>query len=296
MRTFIALLLCLVAGPSLAALDLVATTASLGMLAREVGGGGAGVQVSVLAPSDRDAHMLQAKPSMMRALRDADLVIALGAELETGWLPAATAGAGNPAILPGQMGYFEAAAQVPLLETGATADRAHGDVHPMGNPHLNLDPVRMARIGLALAERLGRLDPAGLAGYRERARAFSAAVDARLPGWRARAAGAPGAVLYHKDGNYLFALLGVPVLGYLEPVPGVPPTASHLGSLAGKLKGRRGVILRHGYQSPRGADMLAEALGWKVQVVELEPAKSADAGAYFGLIDQWVAALAAAGR
>ncbi|MFZ5482812.1 MAG: metal ABC transporter substrate-binding protein [Pseudomonadota bacterium] len=292
MRRLIALGLMLFAGPVLAALDVVSTTASLGMLAREIGG--PGVQVTVLAPPDRDAHMLQAKPSMMRALRDADLVIALGAELETGWLPAATAGAGNRTLLPGQIGYFEAAAQVPLLDAGGVADRAHGDVHPMGNPHLNLDPVRMARVGLALAERLGKLDPAGLAGYRERARSFSAAVEARLPGWRARAAGAPGAVTYHKDGNYLFALLDVPVLGYVEPVPGVPPTASHLQALAGKLKGQRGVLLRHSYQSPRGAETLAQALGWKVHVVELEPAKNADASSYFALIDQWVAALASA--
>lgn len=291
MRRLLVLIFLALAGPA-AALDIVATTASMGMLAREVGGDG--VKVSVLAPPDRDPHMLQAKPSMMRALRDADLVVALGAELETGWLPAATSSAGNPRILPGQPGYFEAAAQVPLLDAGSAADRAHGDVHPMGNPHVNLDPARMARIGLALAERLGKLDPSGLAAYRTRAKAFAAAVDARLPDWKAHAAGAPGAVLYHKDGVYLFALLGVPVLGYLEPVPGIPPTASHLNVLTAKLKGQRGVILRHGYQAAQGADKLAAALDWKVHVVELEPERAADAAGYFALIDRWVAALASA--
>jgi zinc/manganese transport system substrate-binding protein len=231
---------------------------------------------------------------MMRALRDANLVVAVGAELEVGWLPAAIQGAANGRLLPGRLGYFEAAAQVPLLDAGQAADRAHGDVHPGGNPHINMDPVRMAQAGLALAERLGKLDPAGLAGYRERAHAFSAAVEARLPGWQARAAGSPGALLYHKDGNYLFARLNVPLLGYIEPVPGLPPTASHLISLAAKIKGQRGVILRHGYQPAQGADKLAAALGWKVHVVALEPARNADAGAYFALIDQWEAALASA--
>lgn len=293
MRAIFALLLALLSQAAWA-LNVVATTTSMGMLAREVGGDG--VQVTVLAPPDRDVHMLQAKPSMMRALRDADLVVALGAELEVGWLPAASQGAANPRILPGRPGYFEAAAQVPLLEAGQAADRALGDVHPAGNPHVNLDPFRMAVIARALAERLGRLQPDQAAGYRERAERFAAAVDAHLPGWKARAAGAPGAVVYHKDGAYLLDLLGVPALGYVEPVPGVPPTASHLASLTGKLKGRSGVILRHGYQPAQGADRLADALGWKVHVVELEPPRGADAARYFALIDQWVDALAAAKR
>lgn len=274
------------------AMNVVATTASMGVLAREVGGDA--VRVTVLAPPDRDPHMLQAKPSMMRALRDADLVVAVGAELEMGWLPAAIGGAANPKLLPGRPGYFEAAAQVPLLEAGQAADRALGDVHPAGNPHVNMDPARMAAIARALAERLARLQPDRAAGFRERAARFATAVDARLPEWKARARGAPGAVLYHKDGDYLLSLLGLPVLGYVEPVPGVPPTASHLAGLTGKLKGRRGVILYHAYQPSRGPERLASALGWRAVVVPLEPEAGGDAQAYFRLVDAWVAALATA--
>lgn len=151
MRRLWVLLGLLAVGPAWA-LQVVATTASMGMLARTVGG--PQVQVSELAPPDRDAHMLQARPSMLRALRDAQLVVAVGAELEIGWLPAAISGAANGAIAPGRPGYFEAAAQVPLLDAGLAADRAQGDVHPGGNPHVNLDPLRMAAISKALAERL----------------------------------------------------------------------------------------------------------------------------------------------
>lgn len=274
------------------AMNVVATTSSMGMLARAVGG--ETVRVSVLAPPDRDPHMLQAKPSMMRALRDADLVVAVGAELEMGWLPAAIRGAANPKLLPGRPGYFEAAAQVALLDAGQVADRAMGDVHPAGNPHVNMDPARMAVIARALAERLGRLQPDQAGGFRERAARFAAAVDARLPDWKARARGAPGAVLYHKDGDYLLSLLGLPLLGYVEPVPGVPPTATHLASLTGKLKGRRGVILYHAYQPSQGPEKLASALGWQAVVVPLEPEAGGDAQAYFRLIDAWVGALATA--
>ncbi|MCX7674176.1 MAG: zinc ABC transporter substrate-binding protein [Thiobacillaceae bacterium] len=290
-RLLVALLLGLCA--SLAwALEVVATTASMGMLVRTVGG--PQVRVTVLAPPDRDPHQLQAKPSMMRALRDADLLVAVGAELEAGWLPAALDGAANPRLLPGRIGYFEAAAQVPLIDAGQPADRARGDVHPAGNPHVHLDPVRMSTIARALAERLVRLDPARAADYRARAEAFARTVQARLPAWRAQVAGSAGAVLYHKDGVYLLERLGLPLLGTLEPIPGVPPTARHLQGLIERLQGRKGVVLYHAYQPAQGPQRVAEALGWPVQVVPMEPPADADADGYLRLIDQWVAALALA--
>ena len=273
------------------ALQVVATTASMGMLARAVGG--PAVSVTVLAPPDRDPHQLQARPSMMRALRDADLVVAVGAELEVGWLPAALQGAANGRVLPGQLGYFEAAAQVPLLDKGV-ADRARGDVHPMGNPHVHLDPVRMADIARALALRLGRLDPARAGDYRARAEDFARAVATRLPAWQALAAGSGGAVLYHKDGIYLLDRLGLPLLGTIEPVPGVPPTAQHLASLIEQLRGRRGVVLYHPYQPAQGPQRVAKTLGWKAIAVPMEPPVNASPEDYFQLIDLWVAALAQA--
>lgn len=289
MRTLLTLLLAL-AAPAAFALNVVATTPSMGMLAREVGG--PMVRVEVLAPPDRDPHTLQARPSMMRALRDADLVVAVGAELEAGWLPAALQGAANPRILPGRPGYFEAAAQVSLLDAGRPADRALGDVHPTGNPHMHLDPSRMARIAQALAERLARLAPAHAQEARQRAQSFAAEVERRTPRWRQAVAGAPGALLYHKDGDYLLAFLGLPVLGYIEPVPGVPPTARHLEALIARLSGRKGVVLHLPYQPAQGPRHVASALGWPVVVVPMEPPKGADAAAYFQLIDAWVAALA----
>lgn len=289
MRTLLTLLLAL-AAPAAFALNVVATTASMGMLAREVGG--PMVRVEVLAPPDRDPHALQAKPSMMRALRDADLVVAVGAELEAGWLPAALQGAANPRILPGRPGYFEAAAQVSLLQAGQPADRALGDVHPMGNPHVHLDPARMARIAQALAERLSRLMPAQAQEARQRAQAFAAEVERRTPRWRQAVAGAPGALLYHKDGDYLLAFLGLPVLGYIEPVPGVPPTARHIEALIARLSGRQGVVLHLPYQPAQGPRHVASALGWPVVVVPMEPPKDGGAEDYFRLIDAWVSALA----
>lgn len=275
-----------------AALEIVATAPSLGALAREIAGPGS--QVTVLARPQQDLHRLQAKPSMMRRLRDADLVIAIGAELEMGWLPVAIASAANPRIQPGRPGYFEAAAQVDLLDQGGSADRAQGDVHPVGNPHVDLDPVRMAAVAQTLAGRLAQLDPAGADGYRARAQTFAALVDARTAAWQEQLAGAPGAVLYHRDAIYLLERFGVPLLGIIEPVPGVPPTARQVSALKAALAGRRGVILYTPYQSPQAPQALARDLGWTVVQLPLEPPADADGKGYLDHIGRWVAALAGA--
>jgi zinc/manganese transport system substrate-binding protein len=232
----------------------------------------------------------------MLALRRADLLIAVGADLEVGWLPAALRGAGNGRILPGQPGYFEGAAQIELLEAGQLADRSRGDVHPTGNPHFYMDPQRMAMLAMALAERLAQADPANAPRYAAGAETFAAAVRARVPGWQQAAAGAPGVVLYHRDVNYLAAFLNVPVLGYLEPIPGIPPTASHLRDLVQRLSGTRGVILYGSFQSSDGPEFLARNLGWDRIQMQLEVPLGADGTDYLDHIDSWVGALVGAGR
>lgn len=274
-----------------AALNLVATSGSMGALAREIGGDD--VRVTVLAPPDRDIHFLQAKPSMIRALRSADLVVAVGAELEAGWLPVAIQSAANPDILPGRDGYFEATAQLDdLLDAGTAADRALGDVHPLGNPHVNLDPVRMARVGEALAQRLGTLDPASAEGYRERSAKFGALVAQRVAEWRRETANAPGVLLFHRDAVYLLDRLDVPLLGEIEPVPGVPATAAHLKRLMQELAGRRGIVIYPVFQASRAPDKLAGDLGWPVVKLPLDPPVDASGAAYLALIDAWVDAIA----
>lgn len=271
-----------------APLKVVATTTSMEALVREVAGDA--VQLSTLAPPDRDAHVLQVKPSMMRTLRDANLVVAVGAELEQGWLPLAISSSANPRIIPGSEGYFEAAAQVSLIDA-ATADRSHGDVHPAGNPHIQMDPERMAKAGTALAERLSRMDSTNAPRYRERARHFAEQVASSMTIWRQQTGGHPGVVLYHKDSTYLMRALGVPVLAYVEPVPGIPPTASHLLGLTQKLRGKKGIILHTTYQTNAGIRSLADSLGWKSVALPIDPPSGSDGTAHLRLIGQWVSAL-----
>jgi zinc/manganese transport system substrate-binding protein len=277
----------------LAALDIVASSTSTGALVREIAGDQA--ELTILAPPDRDLHHLQARPSMIRALRSADLVVALGADLEVGWLPLAITQSANPKIQPGKAGYFEAAAQVTLLDVGGPADRALGDVHPTGNPHINMDPVRMAQVATALAERLAMLDNEHAADYRDRAHAFARQVDERVATWRQQLNNPPGVVSFHKDVIYLLDRFNLPFWGTLEPVPGVPPSASHIRTLINELNGKTGMVLTTTYQPEQAATSVAEALGWGQVRLPLEPPLDADGNGYMEHIQRWIDALAAGG-
>ena len=280
------------AAPAAAQIDVAATTTNMAMLTEEVGG--EHVEVTTMAPPDRDAHYLEARPSMMAALRGADLVVSVGAELEEGWLPAAIRGANNPDVNPGQEGYFEAAAQVELIGQTGHADRGRGDVHPAGNPHVYLDPVRLAEVGQALATRLGNLAPEHAETFRANADDFEAAVEERLSGWEERVTDAPGVLLFHQDIDYLVHRLDVPLHGYIEPLPGVPPTARHLRRLVNELDDERGVTLFTDFQPADGAQFIERELGWSYHSLPTHVPVGGDADDYFGVIDDLVEAMASA--
>ena len=161
----VALLIFLSGVPAQAAVKILATTADWGALANELGGDRVNVYVATSAL--QDVHRVDAKPSLIARARTADLVIATGAELEIGWLPILVQEAGNPRIQPGSAGYFEAAAQLNLLEVPSRLDRSLGDIHPQGNPHLQLNPHNIAAVAKALTTRLAMLD-AGNATYYQR--------------------------------------------------------------------------------------------------------------------------------
>ncbi len=277
------------AAPAVAEVRVVATVPNMGMLVRTIGGDD--VTVTVLAPADRDAHYLEARPSMMAALRRADLVVAVGAELEVGWLPAALQGAHNPRVQTGRSGYFEGANHTDLIQVGGAADRARGDVHVAGNPHFYFDPERMAEVGKALAERLADIHPDGADSFRANAEAFAEQAAAHVSRWQEDAQDTPGVVYYHKDVDYLAELLGVEILGYIEPLPGIPPTASHLRDLVGALRGTDGVILYADFQPSQGPDFVARELGWSAHKLPSQVDVDGDADDYFAMVGRWVDAL-----
>src|SRR6186713_734148 len=169
-RLFALLLLGAVSLPTNAALKVLATTPDWGALTQELGGDKVDVYVATTAL--QDVHRVEAKPSLVARARSADLVVATGAELEVGWLPVLVQESGNSRIQPGAAGYFEAASALRLLEIPSKLDRAMGDIHPQGNPHVQLDPHNIAAVAHALAAKLAQLEPAGAAYYQAREKDF----------------------------------------------------------------------------------------------------------------------------
>jgi zinc/manganese transport system substrate-binding protein len=226
-RAFVALSCLTIAGTANAALKVLATTADWGALVTELGGD----QVSVYTATTafQDVHRVDAKPSLIARTRTADLVVATGAELEIGWLPVLLQESGNANIQPGNPGYFEAASAVRLLDVPSAVDRSMGDIHPLGNPHIQLDPHNITLIAQALSARLVQLDGKNADYYTKRGADFQARWAPAITRWESQAAPLKGVglVVIHKDQRYLTNWLGLNEIAAIEPKPGVPPSAGY---------------------------------------------------------------------
>src|ERR1700716_2919649 len=181
----VALSLVVVALPATAALNVFACEPEWGALTQELGGDKVSVYLATTAL--QDPHRIEARPSLIARVRSADLLICSGSELEVGWLPLLLTQSGNAKIQPGSVGYLEASQFVPKLEIPKVVDRALGDVHPSGNPHIHLDPRNIARVAEALAERLVQLDPANADIYKARGNSFRERWRAALSRWEQQA-------------------------------------------------------------------------------------------------------------
>ncbi|MEO8164165.1 MAG: zinc ABC transporter substrate-binding protein [Betaproteobacteria bacterium] len=289
------LALCLACSPAFATINLFACVPEWAALASELGGN----KVSIYQASSalQDPHRIEARPSLVAHMRNADLAICTGAELEIGWLPVLLRTAGNQKVQPGQPGFIAAAELVDRLEVPTRLDRAEGDIHPAGNPHVQLDPHNIAKIGLVLTQRLQQIDGGNTAYYEARSKDFQTRWAQAMARWEKDAAPLKGLriVPYHKDSVYLIKWLGLVEVMNVEAKPGIPPSAGHLSELVSRLKGGGAdVIVRSAYQDPKAALSLAEKTN--MPVVELPYTVGGTPGAkdLFGLFDDSIARLKAA--
>ena len=237
------LLTLLPAARAAAVVNVVATTEDLAALAREVGG--ERVKVDALAKGYQDPHFVEAKPSFVFILNKADLLVAVGRELEIGWLPPLVLQSRNAKIQPGAAGYLDASLTARILEipTGQVT-RAMGDVHPQGNPHYWLDPGNGRRIAQALQARLSQLSPADAGYFAQRYADFDQRLGEAEKRWDAAMAPYRGTkvVTYHRSWPNFCERFGLDVIGYVEPKPGIPPSPAHTLELMATMK-REGVKL-----------------------------------------------------
>ncbi len=288
-RSAMALLILLACGPAQATVRILATTADWGALATELGGDRVSVYVATTAL--QDVHRVDAKPSLVARARTADLVVATGAELEIGWLPVLVQESGNPKIQPGATGYFEAAAQLSLLEVPTQLDRSMGDIHPQGNPHLQLDPHNIAVVAKALTSRLAMLDAGNADYYRKRGSDFDARLTQAITRWEIKAAPLKGmpVVIMHRDQIYLCHWLGLKEVAAIEPKPGVPPSAGYLGQLVSKLSASPpNLILLNAYNDAKAANWLSERVHVPVVTLPFSVGGTPEAKDLFSLFDDTI--------
>src|SRR5438270_9292494 len=229
---FVLLTMALFAATTHAKLNVVATVPDFGAIAEEIGG--EKVKVTTIARGTEDQHFVDARPSYVRVLNQADVLIEGGAELEVGWLPPLVSGARNQKILSDSPGHVILSRGIRLLEvpTGPV-DRSMGDVHPFGNPHYSLDPANGKIIAGELTEVFRRLDPASAGYFEERRKRFDERLDKKMAEWTKLLEPYRGAkvVTYHKSFDYFIERFGLELTGTIEPKPGIEPSPSYINGL-----------------------------------------------------------------
>ena len=274
-----------------AKLNVVASLPDFGAIAEEVGGDK--TKVASIARGTEDPHFVDARPSFIRVLNQADLLLEGGAELEIGWLPPLVNGARNGKILTDAPGHLILSRGIRLLEvpTGPI-DRSMGDVHPFGNPHYWLDPANGKIIAAEIAAGLAAVDAANAAYYQGNLQKFNERLDQKIAGWSALMEPYRGTkvITYHKSYEYLAARFGLVIVGQIEPKPGIEPSPSYLSALVPRAK-QEGVklVLIEPFRPHKTPEYLATAIDAKLVVVPTSVGVNEKDKDYISLFDYDIA-------
>jgi len=279
--------LALTAATAHAKLNVVATLPDFGAIAREIGGDR--VTVTTIARGTEDQHFVDARPSYIRVLNRADVLIEGGADLEIGWLPPLVNGARNNKILSDAPGHIVLSRGIHLLEvpTGPV-DRSMGDVHPAGNPHFSLDPLNGKIIAARLTDAFSQLDTANAGFFQDNLKKFNDRLDKKLAEWTKRLEPYRGTkvVTYHKSLNYFLERFGLELAGTIEPKPGIEPSPSYISSLIPRLKAEKvKLILIEPFRPRKTPQYVAEAIGARLVLLPGSVGGNENIKDYLGLFD-----------
>jgi len=274
-------------------IKIVTTTSDLASLAQEVGGDR--VEVDSIARGYQDPHFVEAKPSFLLKLRQADLLITVGLELEIGWLPPLITQSGNPRIQPNSGGYFDTSQFAEILEkpTGVVT-RAMGDVHASGNPHYWLDPENARRVAQGIANKLAEMNPGDTAYFHSRLADFSKRLTDAEKAWDAEMQPFHGrkVITYHRSWPNFLKHFDLVSAGEIEPRPGIPPTPSHTLELINMMKRDNvKIILVEPYFDLKTPDAIARETGAQVVVMPPSVGGEKEITDYFKLFDYDLALL-----
>lgn len=292
-KSFFTLCLSLLfATPAFAGLNVVATLPWIGSLAKEIGK--EKIAVTTLVKPTQDPHTVEAKPSMILAGRKADILMYNGLDLEIGYLPLIMESSKNPGIMPGRPGNFDCSKFVKVIDKHAHVERSMGDVHPLGNPHYHYSPANIIRIVEGMANALGERDPANAAFYRSNYKVFSAKFNERSKAWKMQSKSLIGNryVAYHKLFEYLAAEFGFKIVAYVEPKPGIPPSAAHIEALIERMKATKpDGILTTSFYGKRESETISLKTGVKVVTMPADVGAMQGADDWFSFMDKVVTSL-----
>jgi len=284
-RILLSLILALCAAePAYAKLSVVATLPWIGSLASEIGK--ERVKVKVLVKPGRDAHYVEARPSMILAVRSADILMYNGLDLETGYLPVLLESSRNRDIQPGMRGNFDCSRFIEVIGGSEKVDRSMGDVHPLGNPHYHFSPPNILAVAQGMAGLLSDMDGKNADFYRTSLSLFKERLLEKGLEWRNLDLKGKSFVAFHKYFEYLASDFGFSIAGYVEPKPGIPPSAAHAQKLV-KLIKERGVtkILTTSYSNRKQVDFVAEKSGAAVVVLPHDVGSGRRIDDWFDLMD-----------
>jgi len=274
-------------------LNVMTSTEDLASIAREVGGDL--ITVDSMARGYQDPHFVEAKPSFILKLQKADVLVAVGRELEIGWLPPLIQQSRNGRIQVGGEGYLDASLHARILDIPqGQVTRAMGDVHPLGNPHYWLDPENAKIIAKDIADKLSQFRPGDRAAFEQRLADFSSRIDAAEKRWLAAMAPYKGTkvVTYHRSYSNFADRFGLDVIGYVEPRPGIPPTPQHTLDVINEMKRQSArIILVEPYFDLKTPNSIARETGGQVLVMPPSVGGVKDVADYFKLFDYDIALL-----
>lgn len=267
-----------------AKMNAVATLPWIGSLLNEIGKDK--VKVKVLVKPSQDPHYVEAKPSMILAVRRADALFYNGLDLEVGYLPVLIEASRNPRIQPGMPGNIDCSQFIEVIGRPVKVDRSMGDVHPFGNPHYHLSVKNITDAAKGIAAALSKADPGNAEYFKGRLSDFTDRISKKGPVWRSAGLSGMKVIAYHKQFEYLAKEFDFSIAGYIEPKPGIPPSAGHIQDII-RAMNDLGIktILTTSYYGAREATFIAGKTGARVVVLPHDAGSMDGADDLIGLID-----------
>jgi len=270
--------------PAFAKINIVATLPWIGSLASDIGKDK--VAVKVLVKPSQDPHQIEAKPSMILAAKNADILIYNGLDLEIGYLPLLIESSRNTKIQPGQVGNLDCSQFINVIEKHEAVDRSMGDVHPLGNPHYHLSAQNILGVVRGITQALCSLDPEQASFYKTNLATFEAKLKEKRKQWARVSLKGKRFIAYHRFFEYLAQEFGFQIVGYVEEKPGIPPSAGYIEKLVETMRrSKPDGIITTTYYGKEEIDSLSQKTGVKSIVIPHDVGSALDINDWFSLMD-----------